>query len=332
MKYVNINERRIFTQNKELKLKCNFINAEEIIANKACVYATGSFGRLEANIHSDLDLFIVGKTKNNDNNKSELSHLDEILLKAELIKAIRIQNIPDFDGDGKYLHHYTVNNFTDNIGRNDDDYSNTMTARLLLFLESKPLIGKDIYHQIINDVVSAYWRDYAFNQENFIPAYLTNDILRLWRTFCVNYESKKKFNAASHKYENKIKNYKLKHSRMITCFSSIIYLIGIYSLHQKVTPVDAFEMTQISPIERIQWLTKQDEFKSLHESAHQLISLYEKFLDRTNCDKETLSRNFQQNNDQWMRESYLFGDKMHEVLTVLGNITPKNRLYRLLIV
>jgi predicted nucleotidyltransferase len=33
-------------------------SSEQIVKSKACVYATGSFGRGEASMHSDLDLFI----------------------------------------------------------------------------------------------------------------------------------------------------------------------------------------------------------------------------------------------------------------------------------
>jgi UTP:GlnB (protein PII) uridylyltransferase len=41
------------------KLKSDLEEAESLIAGKACVYATGSFGRFEAGPTSDLDLFIV---------------------------------------------------------------------------------------------------------------------------------------------------------------------------------------------------------------------------------------------------------------------------------
>ena len=40
-------------------------SAEEIASGTACVYATGSYGRIEANKNSDLDLFIVGLSKLN---------------------------------------------------------------------------------------------------------------------------------------------------------------------------------------------------------------------------------------------------------------------------
>ena len=52
---------------KETKARINTLQeqlqaAEVLVKSKACAYATGSFGRLEASSHSDLDLFIVGRT------------------------------------------------------------------------------------------------------------------------------------------------------------------------------------------------------------------------------------------------------------------------------
>ena len=69
---------------KEFVSKLN--RAEEIAGDKACVYATGSFGRSEASWHSDLDLFIVGR---GTEEQRELKNLKEICLKAELIDATR---------------------------------------------------------------------------------------------------------------------------------------------------------------------------------------------------------------------------------------------------
>src|SRR5437867_5043054 len=69
---------------KEFVSKLN--RAEEIVGEKACVYATGSFGRSEASRHSDLDLFIVGR---GTEEQRELKNLDEICLKAELIELRR---------------------------------------------------------------------------------------------------------------------------------------------------------------------------------------------------------------------------------------------------
>jgi predicted nucleotidyltransferase len=40
----------------------SLVEAANLAKGKACVYLTGSFGRGEASSHSDLDLFIVGRS------------------------------------------------------------------------------------------------------------------------------------------------------------------------------------------------------------------------------------------------------------------------------
>jgi predicted nucleotidyltransferase len=75
-----INARRIHSNSKFQELQKSLVDAPGICENKACVYATGSFGRGEASIHSDIDLFIVslcdGQGKEE---RSRLTKLNEIL-------------------------------------------------------------------------------------------------------------------------------------------------------------------------------------------------------------------------------------------------------------
>jgi predicted nucleotidyltransferase len=143
-----INNRREFSAAQFLKLQAALTEAIALAAKKACVCATGSYGRQEAGQKSDLDLFIVSKTKDVEFEKgtetqaeSLLSNLDAICIKANLINTTKIFNIPDFDGDGRYLEHYTVHKLTTTLGKPEDDALNTFTARLLLLLESTSMIA-----------------------------------------------------------------------------------------------------------------------------------------------------------------------------------------------
>src|SRR5215475_2957357 len=108
-------ERRSQTATRINNLRGLLTTAEQLAAGKACVYATGSFGRCEASTHSDLDLFIAGKrdaAPDSDGKEgSRLKALDEICIKADLIKVTRQLGIPEFSGDGRYLVHYSVHEF-----------------------------------------------------------------------------------------------------------------------------------------------------------------------------------------------------------------------------
>src|SRR5271166_963726 len=94
--------RRAFTEDKVRALRELLVDSEDRVRDKACVYATGSFGRGEASTHSDLDLFIVGRRNGrpgpDGKEGSQLKRLDEILIKADLIQAVRKLGIPEFSG------------------------------------------------------------------------------------------------------------------------------------------------------------------------------------------------------------------------------------------
>lgn len=194
MKMTEIEKRKAITDEHIVKLKEHLSLSAGLVAKKACVYATGSYGRGEANDGSDLDLFIVSKTvivdEKTKREKILLSNLDKIRVQADLIRTTEALGIKEFDGDGKYLDLYSSTSLTNYLGHPEDDARNTLTARLLLLLESAPILENDVYNDIIDDVLAEYWKDYANHSEEFKPAYLVNDILRLWRTFCVNYEAR----------------------------------------------------------------------------------------------------------------------------------------------
>ena len=251
-------------------------------SGKACVYMTGSFGRGEASKYSDLDLFIVGrgngKPTRDGKPGSELSRLDEICIKADLIEVTRELGIQEFSGDGQWLVHYSVDELIQSLGTQDDDAQNTFTARLLLLLESQALLEESVYNDVLGEVIAAYWRDYEDHKANFMPAFLANDILRLWRTFCVNYEARTERMPELEKAKGKLKNYKLKHSRLLTCYSAILYLVAVYEANGSVHPRDAREMIALTPTERLEWLKRQSYLSDAHEVLDKLLAQYEQRL------------------------------------------------------
>ncbi|MFC7332416.1 hypothetical protein [Rhodocista pekingensis] len=331
-----IKKRREYTLTRTSDLKNKLSGANALLGNVACIYATGSFGRLEASSRSDLDLFIVARSQEDQEDekgikKSQLKRLDEICIKADLIKAIRELNIPDFDGDGKYLGHYSVDAFVKTLGAPDDDSTNALTGRLLLFLESRPLLGNSVYSDVISDVTAAYWRDYEDHKENFAPAFLANDILRLWRTFCVNYEARRKTIPEKNKISGKVKNYKLKHSRMLTCYSALLYLLAIFKENGTVSPKDAIKMTEKTPTERLEFLLTVDGIRESRDTIERLLIQYDKFLVNTGESETPLEERFEDRESfhNLMSDSKLFGELMFDAMQKIGR---ESELFRLMVV
>jgi predicted nucleotidyltransferase len=330
-----LDKRRQNSSDRLAEFQKKLDSAGKIIRDKACVYVTGSFGRGEAGDYSDLDLFIVGRANEvkveGAPEERHLGRLDEICLKAELIEATRSSEIPEFSGDGEYLAHYTIGQLVRSTGKPEDDANNTFTARLLLLLESRPLLGKNIYSEAIDDVISKYWGDYEDHKNEFVPAFLGNDIIRLWRTFCVNYEARTKKDPPEKGAKRRLKNYKLKYSRLLTCYSALLYLLSVYGRNKTVTPDDIRNMVRLSPTERLEWLTREKDLADAHAKANELLALYEGFLDQTNVSENTLLKQLE---DRATRKAYFsaadaFGDTMFDLIELLGK---KSRLHRLLVV
>jgi predicted nucleotidyltransferase len=80
------------------ELKGELRNTEAEFGRKACVYASGSFGREEAGPHSDIDLFIVRDSDaawaDSKDPETRFGGLEEIKLKYALLKALEKRGIP----------------------------------------------------------------------------------------------------------------------------------------------------------------------------------------------------------------------------------------------
>jgi predicted nucleotidyltransferase len=327
------------TSNARLRTLKNALGeAETLITDKACVYATGSFGRGEAGPDSDLDLFIVVPTAPEMKEgirieKRLLDGIEEIKLKCHLITAVEENGIAKFDGGGKYLKVHTINDFTSNLGSQEDDAKNTFTGRLLMLLESKPLLGEEIYRQALSEVISAYFRDFADNSDQFAPAFLINDILRMWRTFCVNYE----YSRAKGTNKSKIKNLKLKYSRMLTCYSAIIYLLVVYSRSGTVTPANIRDMVAITPTERIEIVSDEAFWQGgtphgLTKVAGEALGLYSDFLDLVHKDDDYVEDQFHKRQKELRESSHRFGSKLAEIVGIVTNNAAHPGLYRFVLI
>lgn len=199
-------DRKVYTEKLIANLRTRIGKAESLaIRGQACVYATGSVGRLEAGENSDIDLVMVTKGRINQGREtaeSTMGLLDEICLKADIIDAMRNLGVKDLDGQGKFFKKYTALQLGSSIGEQHDDWENTLTSRLLLILESQSILGEDVRLHAIDMVLGAYWTDYEGHQKDYAPAFFTNDILRLWRTFCVNYEAERKLSQATERWSD----------------------------------------------------------------------------------------------------------------------------------
>jgi predicted nucleotidyltransferase len=329
-----LDQRRDFTATRLEDLVANLGEAEKVITDNACVYVTGSGGRGEMSEWSDLDLFIVSEVEEarqpERKAKPKLSKLDAILVKAPLITAARNLGYVEFSQDGKFLEMHTTEELCEKLGRPDDDQANTFTARLLLLLESRPLLGAASYWRVIEDVIAAYWTDYEGHQDSFRPVFLVNDIIRMWKTFCVNYEAFTEKQPDDKRAKRRLKNYKLKHSRVLTCYSAILYLLQVFASKSTVHPADVRAMVERSPTQRLEWIATQPGFRH-RGKIDELLACYEQFLESTNRSEGDLVEIFadDQRRRTFTRDQHQVASILAELLQAMGS---GNALYRFLVV
>ena len=260
------------------------------------IFCAGSFARGEASSHSDLDLFFVRESSSP--NSSPTPHTDELRLLGRLIEIAVDLGFPSFTDDGKYLTIHNVDDIANELGSPSDDYHNYFTLRMLMLLESKCIFGEEHYDSIKKSLLEIYYRDYHDHPLTFRPTFLLNDISRFWKTLLLNYENgrhESKGDSEAQRIKAKVKNFKLKFSRMTTCFATIA-AVGSYP-----SPVDLEPMLGImnrTPQERLDGIVEQHETLAPRISA--LREQYSWFLTHTQLSTEDLHANFQ---DKIMRNN-----------------------------
>ena len=280
-----------------------------------CIYVTGSFGRLEASEFSDIDLFFVHKGKFA---KDAVPRISKILLDADLIKTARKLEFPDFSNDGEYLSVHYLEDIKETLGGRDDDYKNHFTARLLLLLESRPIHNERIYDHVLQDIIDCYYRDYHSHEKIFRPVFLINDIIRFWRTLCLNYEHRRNRPPENDdmKIKSHIANFKLKFSRLLTCHSAIALL----SIDSGIVNRDELlRVVKLSPLERL------DEVVERKNEAKDHVRLmkeeYVWFLEKTGVEKPVLSEWMcdRDNRELAFKKGRTFATQMYKLLQIVAD-------------
>ena len=292
-----------------------------------CVYVTGSYGRKEASHHSDLDLFFIHRGTRQDQN--QVSQARKALLDADLIRICEKMGFPEFSGYGEYLVVHYLEDIKRELGSPEDDHKNYFTARLLLLLESQPLHNSDVYDGVLQDIIETYYRDYHDHVEKFRPVFMVNDIMRFWKTLCLNYEHKRNRPAENQDIKNKnhLLNLKLKFSRLLTCFSTVIYLSH---RPDDTDPTSLKEVLCWTPLERLRAVQKSSTVVS-EETLTVILEKYSWFLEATGKNKLEVIAWIADRSNRAVAfdQADQFGDKMYEMLC---NVAEHSGILRYLVV
>jgi len=263
-----LQERKTFASERLDELRRRIASIKHLSQQQnLSIYVTGSYGRLEAHQRSDLDLFFVSDSSQG------IDRTTKILTDAELIRLAQEMGFPPFSNDAQYLEIHSLLEMLEKLGSAEDDFRNLFTARMLLLLESRPVYGDEAYKRILTRIIDAYFRDYHDHTGDFRPLFLVNDVLRFWKTLCLNYENKRnRPEDRAQKNKHHLRNLKLKFSRLLICFSTIIPLVS----SRTSSPDDILLLSQRAPLERIAEAIRNEEQQAVYND---LCKLYCYFLE-----------------------------------------------------
>jgi hypothetical protein len=141
----------------------------------AAVVLFGSWGREELTTQSDDDWAVLG------------ADVDAAVL--ERCRAVLGGEEREPGQQELFGVAFSCDELTRNIGLDADTNAN-LTRRMLLLLESRAVAGVDEHARCFGQVLDAYLghgvRDYR------PPRFLLNDLIRYWRTICVDFEGKRR--------------------------------------------------------------------------------------------------------------------------------------------
>lgn len=264
MKFVDILENHTASQNRRIssqgrldRVRAAFAQEQLFKKNrKICVFAAGSLGRLDSGNTSDLDVFVT-------TTGGDVGRLREIEVFSSIVRINENLGFPPLSNDGEFLKVFDIPGHERKVGSPEDDNLNWFTTRMLLLLESNYLCNENSYHLHKDRILKLYFRDAS--QEGFKPIFLLNDILRYWRTVCLNYEQARSTPGKSWKK----RNFNLKFSRLLSVFGTILPLM----LMENVTADEIEKLSSTRPIDRL--AVGLD----LLKSADDLIPRFTEFLD-----------------------------------------------------
>lgn len=290
-----------------------------------CIYATGSLARREASENSDLDAFFF---LTGSGTKKPLGRIHDIKVLNAVLSASEKAGFPDFSNDGEYLRFLHIEDVLKHIGGREDDYHNALTARMLLMLESEFLYNKDLFDTFRSDVIERYFVDFHEHSSDFKPIFLLNDILRFWRTMCLNYEHNREWRSdeKDKRARGHLANLKLRFSRLNICFSFIAKLL---SYGTTISSEQVVAIAKLTPLQRL------DDLASLGPTEASAVSTlkdeYAWFLDAVSREKAIVL--------DWISDestrvaafahSKIFIDAMY---TLVFSIAERNRFTRYLVI
>ena len=268
----------------------------------------GSYARREATEESDVDFFFLttgSEPSSADESQAEFRNL----LKEDL-------NLNPPASGGVFENPLPVENICEIGGRTDDN--ETLTRRMLLLLEGEWVFNEEGFHEVRRSLLGEYLRHGP--EADKICMFLLNDVIRYWRTICIDLEHK----VHAHNKPRDIRLIKLRFSRMLLYASGVLAIGEGYGRSSEEKLESLQTLLGESPIDRIRSVGG--------EKAEPVLDLYACFLKamdtpavRQALEEGRESQDFTELSDK----ARLFRDRLHSLFE--GHFAGDNPTLRALL-
>lgn len=250
----------------------------------------GSYARREATEGSDVDLFFLTKESETSPVQGKQEEFRK-LLRADLDLKLPAPG-------GVFGKPFPVDGICKIGGRTDSN--DTLTRRMLLLLEGEWVFNEPVFHNVRDRLLKEYLHHKP--KEDKICMFLLNDIIRYWRTICVDLEDKVR---ADNKPRD-IRHIKLRFSRLLLYATGVLSIGEGYGLSCEGKLESLHTLLGTYPIARIQSI--------VGERAEPVLDLYAGFLEA--LDTPAVRRALEERQDsQEFRDmsdrARLFRDSLH---------------------
>lgn len=230
--------------------------AKEILIDEPSIIVgvNGSYARREVTSGSDVDLFFLytGQHK-------------PTAIDYQRIVRDRLKNA-GFEmpaAGGVFSDPLSVSMTREMIG-GQDDTNIQITRRMLLLLEGEWIFNEQLFQETRTQLLKQYVPESL--RDDQICLFLLNDVIRYWRTICIDFE----FKVQNDGKPRAIRLIKLRFSRMLLFLAGVLAIGATYGqkVEEKLETLNTY--LALPAIERIQTI--------VGETANPALELYAKFL------------------------------------------------------
>jgi hypothetical protein len=228
------------------------------------VVVEGSLGRMEMTSGSDVDFSLLAL------DDSAADACDS--LRSDLAETVAGLGLRMPSAAGHFGAVVALSTLETKIG-GDPDTNLIVTHRMLLLLESAPVAGVTVWETGVRRLLDVYLRKTTLKDRR-PPRFLLNDLIRYWRTMCVDYEGKLR-QSAGQKWA--IRNAKLRTVRKMLFASGLFPLLECSEKSADEIHDFLAARLRLPPMDRIAAAALQHDGI---EAGTTVLSTYSHFLER----------------------------------------------------